>query len=203
MEDQQEHQVLDRLKSFSKNNLLILIFASLGMIFLIVGLIQLFTPRETISFQSSTESDNSTSKPEKILVDVSGSVSKPGVYSLAEDARIKDAIIASGGLAQDADRAYISRNLNLAQKIVDGAKIYIPSKNNPQEQQVLGTTSQDTGIININTASAERLDTLPGIGKVTAGKIIDNRPYMTLEELVTKKAVTKKVFEEIKEKITY
>ena len=69
-----------------------------------------------------------------------------------------------------------------------------------------GTTSNTgvtaSGLININSASESELDTLTGVGPVTIGKIIDNRPYNTLEELVSKKAVSKSVFEKIKDSIS-
>lgn len=143
-----------------------------------------------------------------IAVDVGGAVIKPGVYELKVGARINEALIAAGGLGEEADREWVERNLNLAQKVTDGQKIYIPSiKDAPLQSK--GTSLSDykgpsfvTDKININTASVAELDTLWGVGEATAKKIIDNRPYGAVEELLTKKAVKNNVYEAIKDKIS-
>ena len=70
---------------------------------------------------------------------------------------------------------------------------------NLKSKNILGVTE---GLININTATQTELEALPGVGPVTAGKIIDGRPYQTLEELKTKKAVGNALFEKIKDKLT-
>ncbi|HYM65593.1 MAG TPA: helix-hairpin-helix domain-containing protein, partial [Candidatus Sulfotelmatobacter sp.] len=115
--------------------------------------------------------------------------------------------ISAQGLSEDADRDYISKNINLAQKLSDGAKIYIPkigevvSLNQNSESNVLGVQAQ-TSLININSATSESLDSLPGVGPVTAQKIINSRPYATIDELLSKKIVSNSVFTKIKDKIT-
>jgi len=136
-----------------------------------------------------------------ILVDVGGAVIKPGIYELGSDARVNDALIASGGLAKGADRDWISQNINLAAKLTDGAKIYLPFQDsNKDSPAAAGLSLEET--ININTASLAELDQLWGIGPVTAQKIIDNRPYGKIEELLDKKIVKTNVYEAIKDKIT-
>lgn len=174
--------------------------ASLGMIFFIYGLISLVgsaSKKDEIKFVHQELSPQIT----KIQVDVEGAVSNPGVYKLAIDSIIQDALIASGGLSKDADREYVSRNINLASKLSDGAKIYIPKLGENAENLVSGS-SFSTGLININTASEKELDTLPGIGSVTANKIISGRPYLSINDLLDKSIVSSKVFTQIKEKIT-
>ena len=174
--------------------------ASLGMIFFIYGLISLVgsaSKKDEIKFVHQELSPQIT----KIQVDVEGAVSNPGVYKLATDSIIQDALIASGGLSKDADREYVSRNINLASKLSDGAKIYIPKLGENAENLVSGS-SFSTGLININTASEKELDTLPGIGGVTANKIISGRPYLSINDLLDKSIVSSKVFTQIKEKIT-
>ncbi len=155
--------------------------------------------------------------PSKIFVDVSGAVKKPDVYQVMFGARLKDVVDKAGGLSDEADTVFFNRNFNLARIITDQEKIYVPSIveiNNGifvQNQRTLDyTTPTSTGIasnartednnqlINLNSATIEELDTLPGIGKITANKIIKNRPYQTIEELLTKKVVNKSVFEKIK-----
>ena len=139
------------------------------------------------------------------MVDVSGAVVRPGVYSLASDARIQDALIAAGGLSDLADRDWVTKKLNLANKLADGVKIYIPDKSQNSSPVVVGSnipSQNEPDLLNINTANASELDKLPGIGPVTAQKIIDNRPYGTIDEFRQKKVVSEKVFNQIKDSIS-
>lgn len=143
--------------------------------------------------------------PKIITVDVSGAVKQPGVYKLTEGARIEEAITAAGGFDNDADSIFVSKDLNLAQKITDGSKIYIPR----QGEQVSGVTqvvgavnASNIGKISINSASQSELESLSGIGPVTASKIISNRPYNNLQELVDEKIVPSKTFDKIKDQLS-
>ncbi len=173
--------------------------------------------------QESLEELEKAPKPQKIYVDISGAVEKPDVYTVSEGARLIDVLILAGGLSAKADRDFFYRNFNLAQPVFDGQKIYVPSKyevwrgiikepkrifdftgynkkpaatyNNPK-------TSLSKGLVNINTASREELEALPGIGRITAQKIIDNRPYSSIEELLQKRILRKSVFEAIKKRLT-
>ncbi|MDO9027935.1 MAG: ComEA family DNA-binding protein [Candidatus Roizmanbacteria bacterium] len=159
----------------------------------------------------------------KIFIDVSGAVKKPDVYQVMFGARLKDVVDKAGGLSDEADTVFFNRNFNLARIVTDQEKIYIPSIveiNNGifvQNQRTLdysspAIVSTNTGIdtsssetqsqTNINSATIEELDQLPGIGKITADKIIKNRPYSTIEELLTKKVVNKSVYEKIKSLIS-
>lgn len=137
----------------------------------------------------------------QLVVDVQGSVVKPGVYTLASDSRVKDALIAAGGLADNADREWVAKTLNLAQKVTDGIKIYIPNKDSKSvvNSSVLGTKSTT---LNINNCSLSDLDSLPGIGATRAQAIVDGRPYTTIKELVSKKILPQSVFEKIKDSIS-
>lgn len=182
----------------------------IGLIFLGFGLVALTHPKEEkgdITFEpakSQAENVPQDRSQKTITIDIEGAVQKPGVYKLPHDASIQDALIAAGGMNNVADREKIARSLNLAAKIQDGGKIYIPFVG---EQTVVvggeGATvlGAETGSININTAVSKELDTLPGVGEVTAQKIISNRPYGAKEELLSKKIVNQKVFDQIKEKI--
>lgn len=139
-----------------------------------------------------------------ITVDVSGAVNKSGVYQLQDGARIEDAIVAAGGFSNLANQEYISKYLNLAQKLSDGGKVYVPSEGEQAQAVsggvIAGVAAQGSNI-NINTASESELDSLSGVGPVTASKIISGRPYETVEELLNKKIVSKAVFEKIKDQI--
>lgn len=178
----------------------------LGLIFFSYGLITLFLPKSSddIIFETAGQSvlaSASAQKQPEIVVDIEGGVMKPGVYRLPLNSRVQDALIAAGGLSSKAQRTWVAKNINLALPLKDGTKIYIPFQGEVSNSQTASTGSI-SNTININTTNKNELDTLSGIGEVTAQKIIDGRPYDAIEELLEKKIVSKSVFEKIKEKIT-
>ncbi len=179
-------------------------FTLLGLIFFGYGLIPSLRPvqqtKKDILFEGASDTKAIATKT-TIQVDVEGEVQKPGVYILPEESCVQDALVASGGLAADADRGKVAKTINLAAKLTDGAKIYFPSVQDVTASQTVMGSSTTSGTVNINDATESQLEDLPGIGKVSAQKIIDNRPYQTVDELQSKKIVNKKVFEEIKDKI--
>lgn len=146
--------------------------------------------------------------PVSVFVDLAGAVERPGVYELTAGARINDLLIKAGGLSAQADRDWVAKNLNLAQNLTDGAKIYIPVKGEVgRESEVKGTAEVGpataiAGKISLNSASLHQLDTLWGIGEKRASDIVANRPYQKIEELVEKKIVPQNVFDRIKDQIT-
>jgi len=193
----------ERLISFSKENVLALIIAGIGLVLVLLGLIQIFqnsSKNSQIVFEEGEEQEQKS----QIMIDVGGAVINPGVYSLPSDARTVDALAAAGGISADADREWADKNLNLAKKVTDGLKIYIPRVG----EQILSNSSQVSSyggagpVININTASKSDLESLSGIGPVTADKIIAGRPYSDIEELRSNKIVGNAVFEKIKESIS-
>jgi competence protein ComEA len=200
-----------KLASIFKQYWLPIIIGVLGLIFLGYGLIYLIGSskgNDGIVFEASENSEKSV---KKIMVDVEGAVVKPGVYSIDSEARVQDALISASGLSANADRDWIAKNVNLAAKVSDSTKIYIPSIG--ESKTILGISASNSvtagssgigsgGQININSAASDELDTLPGIGPVTAGKIIDNRSYSTIDDLLSKKVISSKVFDEIKDRIT-
>ncbi len=161
---------------------------------------------------STTENSDTDSNQGEIVVEISGSVEKAGVYKLQGGARINDLIIAAGGISADSDRDWIEKNVNKAAKLRDGQKLYIyhlgevsakTSDGIKLDQEVLGSFSDSNETtVNINTSSQSELEKLNGIGPVYATNIIEHRPYSTAEELVSKGAVSKKIFEKIKGEIT-
>src|SRR6185503_4573054 len=80
-----------------------------------------------------------------IVIDVEGAVQKPGVYTLPGDSRVQDAISAAQGFAKDADEQKIASSLNLAAKLSDATKIYIPSVHDTTQAVVLGTSTDGSG----------------------------------------------------------
>lgn len=153
-------------------------------------------------------------KRESFMVEVSGAVNEPGVFETTVGARLKDAIQMAGGISDAADREFFSRNFNLSRYLTDQEKIYVPSYQEVMNEvfasrrQLLDYTAPQNippptevtnqEVININLATAEELNTLPGVGAAIATKIIQGRPYTSVDELVSKKIVNKGVFEQIK-----
>ncbi len=117
---------------------------------------------------TNSTKDKSSNSSGKCFVQVVGAVNKPGVYELESDSRIFQAILMAGGLREDADES----SLNQAQKISDGMKLEIKTKD---EVQSSAQNSPNDGKVDINTADASTLMTLPGIGESKANSIIKYR----------------------------
>ena len=138
-------------------------------------------------------------KEKPVNVDISGAVVNPGVYKLKTGELVENAVHEAGGFSEAANKEFISKSLNLAQKLSDGMKIYIPFEGEAggvSSGLVSGTNPQSQ--VNINMASQSELEALPGIGLVTASKIISGRPYQKIEDLLNQKIVSKSTFEKIK-----
>lgn len=179
-----------------------LVLGLVGLIFLVYGMIGFLGNKEDdgdILFDSPEQSATVSAKQRKIVVDVEGAVFRPGVYELAEGSRIQDALIAAGGMSGEADRDLVSKRLNLASKVVDGGKVYIPIVGGEGDSGQAGMTGR---LVDVNSASESELEDIPGVGTVTAGKIIDSRPYQTIDELVSRRVVGASLFGKIKDKIT-
>lgn len=143
-----------------------------------------------------------------VVVDVAGAVQRSGVYQLENGARLSDALTAAGGLSVDADRIWVSRSLNLAERLTDGAKIFIPSRGESASAGLRNSNSGTVGSmsdaslrVSINTSGLSELDTLWGVGEVRAQAIIDGRPYGSIEELVVKKILPSSVVEKNRDKL--
>ncbi len=146
-----------------------------------------------------------TPTPARIVVYVCGAVVNPDVYSLLEGSRVKEAVEAAGGFAPDADRVRI----NLARRLSDGEQVYIPRVGEeipPVTPPAAVTPGHLGGKVNINTATAEELETLPGIGPAYAERIVRYReefgPFKTIEDIKEVRGIGDATFEEIKDLIT-
>jgi len=128
-----------------------------------------------------------TTTPTSVVVYVAGDVVAPGVYTLPAPARVNDALAAAGGAAPTADLDVV----NLAATVHDGERVYVPAVGQPIPPSIeitaSGGSSAPTGPVNINTATADELDVLPGVGPATAAAIIARRqehgPFQSVDEL--------------------
>lgn len=196
--------IQERVIAILREHILAVLLGIGGLAFVGYGAIGMFgsTADQGILFESAQDTASGSAE-QTVMVDVAGAVEKPGVYELSVDDRVKDALIAAGGMSADADRERISHEVNLAASLTDGAKLYIPFVGEqPAVAGASDTREAGQGSINLNTASESDLDTLPGIGPATATKIIENRPYQSIEDLLEKKAVGQSVFEKIKDQVT-
>ncbi|OIO85465.1 MAG: hypothetical protein AUK01_06085 [Anaerolineae bacterium CG2_30_57_67] len=145
-----------------------------------------------------------------MVVYVTGAVVRPGVYSLPQQSRLLDALQAAGGPTDNADMSQV----NIAEMLEDGQKIEIPGAGEIatpvfilDDNGLLGTATPVTGaLININTADAALLDTLPGIGPSTAQKIIEYRDqngvFATVEDLLKVPGIGPSTLENLRPLIT-
>ncbi len=145
-----------------------------------------------------------------LAVHVIGAVARPGLYYFAEDARAQDAVNAAGGLLIDADENAV----NLAALLEDGQQLNIPYRTsaeaaNVSEDDALelpgADKTSDSALIDINSASSEELQKLPGIGPTIAQRIVDyraeNGPFDTIEEIMNVSGIGPATFENIKDLI--
>jgi competence protein ComEA len=138
-----------------------------------------------------------------LVVQVSGAVVRPGVFSLPQGSRVADAIRAAGGYSPDVDPRQAETKLNLAAKLQDAELIAVPRLGDGS-----GTappTGATSGLLNLNTATAEQLDTLPGIGPATAAKIMasrSERPFASVDDLVTRKLVAASTLAKFRDLVT-
>ncbi len=140
----------------------------------------------------------------EIVVEVGGAVARPGVYRLPPGSRVGDAITAAGGFGTRVDVLAADRALNLAATVRDGDEIHGPARGEAGASSPAGggsvggsgstggNGSAGEGLIDLNRATAEQLDTLPGVGPATAAKIIaarEERPFASLEDVGSRKVV--------------
>lgn len=162
------------------------------------------TPSKTDDKEIFTEelidkTNEKSNDKEFITIYINGEVKNPGLYKLKDGSRIGDALKLSGGFTKNAYK----KNLNLAKKIKDEDHIYV--ENIESSECSKGSTNKKSNKINVNTASKEELQSVSGIGEVTATKIIeyrnDNGKFKTLDDLKKIDRIGEKTFNKFKEKL--
>ena len=180
-------------------------------------------PAGQVSVVSSGESGESgesgavsSAVPKPMLVvEVAGAVAHPGVYSLPQGSRAADVIAAAGGYAPDVDPRQVEAQLNLAAKLQDGQVVRVPRRDEGSaasgaapaagSASAGGSAAAGGGLIDLNSATAEQLDTLPGIGPATAAKILASReqqPFASVDDLVTRKVVAAATLAKFRDRVT-
>jgi len=154
-----------------------------------------------VSFLILSKFDSGKSDEAKIRADIAGAVDKPGVYQVNEGSIVEDLISQAGGLKSNVDKKRLAQNINRAEVLEDGDKIYIPIKGEKIGPSRIGGEVK----INLNTAKAEELELLPGIGAVTAARIInyrrENGPFKNPEDVMNVYYIDQEVFDGFKDLI--
>jgi competence protein ComEA len=140
------------------------------------------SPRAAPAFRIDTPAESQPVEPDVIVVHVSGEVAAAGLVEVGEDARVADVLAAAGGVTAEAD---LSR-VNLAESVMDGQQVVIPSGTDRSPQPVVEQAGDRR--IRINDADAASLESLPGVGPVLAGTIVSHRseygPFLMVEDLL-------------------
>lgn len=189
------------------------LFIKLALIitFLIIIIYNFFISKNTYEefntiesvVESSNENKVELEEKAKIKVYVTGEVNNPGVFELDKNSRVENAISSAGGLTNLAN----IKNINLALIVEDGEKIYIPNINDNDTMEYTSTEeSSKTSKININKATINELQNLPGVGSSLAEKIFnyrkENGNFKKIEDLKKVNGIGEKKFEALKEYIS-
>jgi competence protein ComEA len=145
----------------------------------------------------------------RLVVDVEGAVQHPGLIAVPAGSRIGDALRLAGGFAPNADLRAASASLNLAELLGDGAKIIVPELGGTSRGEATGPSRTAAPgavpLVDLNTASQTELETLPGIGPVTAGKIVAARAeqlFARVDELRSRNVLGSATFENLRDLVT-
>jgi competence protein ComEA len=168
----------------------------------------------TPSDGSTAVASTSTTVP-ALIVQAAGAVAEPGVYELPAGSRIVDLVDEAGGLSSEADR----QRINLAAPVADGERVWIPARGEDRAPDLIAGSSSGGGAasngsapapgaagpdgpIDLNAATAEQLDTLPGVGPATATAILSHRetngPFTSVDELLDVRGIGEAKLEQLR-----
>lgn len=157
------------------------------------------------SDSDAADTEDVVASEDTITVYVCGAVVQEGVYELPAGSRISDALLMAGGYDENALHGYV----NLAEKLEDGERIYFPDYQELEELGIVpisSTESSESGLVNINTADAEMLKTLPGIGEAKAADIIAYREehgaFSSIEDIKNVSGIGESIYNRISSGIT-
>ncbi|MBP3807805.1 MAG: helix-hairpin-helix domain-containing protein [Eubacterium sp.] len=157
------------------------------------------------SDSDAADTEDVVASEDTITVYVCGAVVQEGVYELPAGSRISDALLMAGGYDENALHGYV----NLAERLEDGERIYFPDYQELEELGIVpisSTDSSESGLVNINTADAEMLKTLPGIGDAKAADIIAYREehgaFSSIEDIKNVSGIGESIYNRISSGIT-
>lgn len=159
-------------------------------------------PSDNQMLTETPAENESASDNMKVMVDIKGEVQKPGVYELAPDSRVEQALNAAGGLTENAE----GRSINLAQRVADEQVIYVAAIGEADVPVQTAGSSTSSEKININQADSEELTELNGIGEAKAQAIItfreENGPFTSIDQLTEVPGIGEKSLENMKDQIS-
>ena len=151
----------------------------------------------TATGEDAKETESISAEPETIYVYICGHVKEPDVYALTAGTRLYEAIKAAGGALEDADL----QQLNLADQLTDGQRIYVPAEGETAASAEYTEDKTSNGLVNINTATVQQLQTLPGIGQAKANAIVAYREangnFSSIEDLRKVPGIKEGVFGQV------
>lgn len=158
-----------------------------------------------------SEQTQDKSKEQLITVYVSGAVARPGLYELPAGIRAQEVVEAAGGFTEAANQ----EKVNLAKKLKDGSQVNVPALKGSKKAITgtnasagtasIGSQQKQAGLVNINTASITELDSLPGVGEVTAQRIVEYRQqhsFTRIEDIMQVKGIGEAKFNKMKDRLT-
>jgi competence protein ComEA len=155
--------------------------------------------------RAEPDTSQATGPGDRVAVHVAGRVRRPGLVRLPAGSRVHDAIRAAGGVTSGADLDAV----NLARKLTDGEQVRIPAHGDPAPAPPGGATgptaTAPTGPLDLNTATLEQLDALPGVGEVTAGRILAYRsahPFTAVDQLLEVPGIGQRRYDQLKDLVT-
>ncbi len=176
----------------------------------LIGVIYLLRRPEPRVIAITTPAPYATATVALIQVQVNGAVLQPGVYKLPATSRVSSALESAGGARPDADLNAV----NLARKLNDGEAVVVPTRKVVAPTFTVSSAASPSPLaaraphdpVNLNTATVEELDKLPGIGPALAQRIVDyrnqNGPFKKVEEVKNVKGIGDALFDELKDLIT-
>ena len=156
--------------------------------------------------RAAPDAPSTTGPRDRVAVHVAGRVRRPGLVRLPAGSRVHDAIRAAGGVTAGADLDAV----NLARRLTDGEQVRIPGPGDPAPPLAPGAATGTPGgtpsaPLDLNTATLEQLDALPGVGEVTAGHILAYRsahPFTTVDQLLEVPGIGQRRFDQLKDLVT-
>lgn len=191
-----KERFIDFLKTNSKEILFISLACNIVLIILMLNIRNVPAVAINPSGNPTINTDNiniTIPSSTTMVFEVVGEVGRPGVYIGKSQMMVIEAISLAGGLTSNANVNFVHEELNLSKVVALNEKIYIPSKS--QSFQV--SSSSVTDGISINSATQKELESLPSIGEVISQRIIDGRPYNSLEDLKNITGITENIYNEI------